>query len=77
MSTEALTSKFLKDLKMYIFVNHGTQSGYAKKLGVSRAHISAVCLGKKAPTKQILSDVGYSLSKKTVYTFLKNKELSK
>ena len=45
-------------LKKYIVNNHGNESGYAEHKGFSRAHINAITVGTKPPTKDILNDIG-------------------
>lgn len=45
-------------LKKYISDNFGTETNYANHKGFSKAHINAITLGKKEPTKDILKDIG-------------------
>lgn len=45
-------------LKKYIFDNYGTATNYAEHKEFSKAHINAITMGKKEPTKDILNDIG-------------------
>ena len=56
-------------LKKYIADNFITETNYAKHKGFSVAHINAITLGKKEPTRDILMDIGLEkvINKKVSY----------
>jgi hypothetical protein len=59
----------LRKLKGFIYSEFGTASVYAESKGVSKAHISAILTGKKAPTDDILSDIGVTKEKITTVIY--------
>ena len=50
--------QMIKKLTKYIESNYETQSKYASHKGFSVAHINAILMGTKDPTKDILNDIG-------------------
>jgi hypothetical protein len=49
--------EMLKKLKGYIYSEFGTAKKYAEERSVTPAFVSAVLLGKKSATKEMLNDI--------------------
>jgi predicted transcriptional regulator len=49
----------------------GSQSAYAKLLGVSDVMVSLVVNGKKQPSQAMLDDLGYEKVRVSTYTYTK------
>jgi len=58
-------NEFIKDLKVFIYTNHKSQSEYARSINISGAMVCGVLKGVKKPTQRMLDDVGYEI--KTIY----------
>ena len=69
-------AKFLKLLKAHIFEKHGTQTAAADHWGTTSNRISLIVNGIRAPTEEMLSDMGVSMTKETKVTFKRNKAAS-
>lgn len=60
----------IKELRVYIATHFkGLQKEYAKSIGVSSAFVSSVMVGKKPPSKKMLSDLGIEMSKVTTIQY--------
>lgn len=60
--------EFLRQLRGHIAMKYHNQAAAADAWGLSRAFVSSVVRGKKAPTKIILDEMGYSRERETTTT---------
>lgn len=63
----------IEKLKLYIKVQFGSVSEYARRNNCSRQHVSAVINKRKLPTDAMLHDIGLKKKRKMVTEFVSNK----
>ena len=63
-------NELMKDIQKRIN-ELGSQSAYAKLLGVSDVMVSLVVNGKKQPSQAMLDDLGYEKVRVSTYTYTK------
>ena len=62
----------IKKLNKLVFNNHrNKQANFADYLGVSNSYVSSVLTGKKEPSEEMLSLIGFKKEKQVFYVRLK------